>query len=122
MLAQLLEKHGIGARVLTHDAVGRRTIEQFPTEGVAMVCISYLDISGNPSHLRYLLKRLRQRLPQARLLVGLWPAGDQVLTDRDLRRALGSDDYVVSLKEAVEACLRAAHAEPPQALARSTTK
>ena len=36
-------------------------------EGVAMVCLCYLEIGGTPSHLRYLLRRLRQRLPACSL-------------------------------------------------------
>ncbi len=40
-----------------------------------MACISYLDISGSPAHLRYLMQRLRQRLPTGTpILVGLWPS------------------------------------------------
>jgi hypothetical protein len=73
-----------------------------------MVCISYLDIKGNPAHLRYLLKRLRQRVGEAPILVGLWPAEEPVLKDEKLRAAVGADHYVTSLREGVEACLEAA--------------
>jgi hypothetical protein len=108
MLAQLLEKHGLGARVVAHGAVSRAAIGALDLRGVTMVCVSYLDISGSPAHLRYLLRRLRERLPSARLLVGLWPAQDPILRDEAVRRAVGADDCVTTLHEAVEACLDAA--------------
>ena len=108
MLAQLLEKHGLGARSVPYEDVSRTNIGSLDVRGVAMVCISYLDISGNPAHLRYLLRRLRERLPQAPLLVGLWPAQDPILKDQGLQRAVGADYYVSTLREAVEACLEAA--------------
>jgi hypothetical protein len=108
MLAQLLRKHGVGARVVPHEAVSRSNIIGLDVKGVAMVCISYLDIKGNPAHLRYLLKRLRQRVGEAPILVGLWPAEEPVLKDEKLRAAIGADHYVTSLREGVEACLEAA--------------
>ena len=74
MLQQLLEKHGIGARVSDYRAASREAIGMLDVNGVAMVCVSYLDIAGTPSHLRYLMRRLRQRLPQALILIGLWTA------------------------------------------------
>jgi hypothetical protein len=73
-----------------------------------MVCISYLDITGSPSHLRYLLERLRRRAPGISILVGLWPVGEKVLTDAALGREVGADAYVSSLRDAVDACLRVA--------------
>jgi predicted PurR-regulated permease PerM len=109
MLAQLLEKHGLDARVVPHEAVSRSNILGLDMDGVAMVCLSYLEISGNPAHLRYLLKRLRQRLPSnAPVLVGLWPADDAILTDQELRAAVGADYYVTSLRDAVKACIEEA--------------
>ncbi len=110
MLAQLLAKHRLGARVVPHEAVSRSNMIGLDVTGVAMVCISYLEISGNPAHLRYLLRRLRQRLPNAPILVGLWPSDDAVLVDEALRQSIGADYYVTSLREAVEACLKAAYA------------
>ena len=73
-----------------------------------MICLSYLEISGSPAHLRYLLRRLRQRAPQAKILVGLWPAEDAVLSDEKMRTAIGADYYVSSLQQAVKRCLEAA--------------
>jgi predicted PurR-regulated permease PerM len=108
MLAQLLRKHGLGARVVPYDAVSRARIEAPGLPQAAMACLSYLDISGNPAHLRYLLQRLRGRLPGAALLVGLWPEQDPILSNRDLGRAVGADYYVSSLHDAVETCLAAA--------------
>lgn len=108
MLAQLLRKHGLGARVVPHHDVSRDRIGEVELAGVAMVCISYLDITGNPAHLRYLLERLKRRAPGVRVLVGLWPQGEKVLTDAAVGKQLGADVYVSSLREAVEACLGAA--------------
>jgi len=108
MLAQLLSKHGLCARVVPHEAVSRSNVIGLDVAGVAMVCISYLEISGNPAHLRYLLKRLRQRLPNAPILVGLWPAEDAVLGDPELRSMIGADYYVTSLRDGVAACIEAA--------------
>jgi predicted PurR-regulated permease PerM len=110
MLAQLLAKHQLGARVVPHQAVSRSNIIGLDVEEVAMVCVSYLEISGTPAHLRYLVKRLRQRLPKAPILVGLWPQEDAILADEAMRRAVGADHYVVSLREGVEACLKEAYA------------
>jgi predicted PurR-regulated permease PerM len=108
MLAQLLRKHGLGARVTPYQAVSREGIRDLDLAGVAMVCVSYLDISGNPAHLRYLLERLKRRAPGVPILVGLWPVGEKVLTDAALGREVGADVYVSSLRDGVEACLRIA--------------
>ena len=105
LLAQLLRKHGLGANVVRFDDASRGRIGNLDVADVAMVCVSYLEISGNPSHLRYLLERLRKRLPGKPLLVGLWPEQDAVLSNDQMRRTIGADFYVSSLHDAVESCL-----------------
>ena len=90
------------------EGLSRLEYRGYDSAGIAMICISYLDISGNPAHLRYLLRRLREHLPEARILVGLWPAHDPILRERDLRRAIGADYCVSTLRDAVDTCLRAA--------------
>ena len=75
-----------------------------------MVCISYLEISGSPSGLHYLVRRLRARLPEAKILVGLWPADGKDVDDDRIRNVVGADVYASNLKDAVTACVDAAHA------------
>ena len=107
MLAQLLGKHGLGADAVTHETVSRANIATLKPDGYAMVCISYLEISGTPSHLRLLIRRVRQRMPNAAILVGLWPAEVNADADEGLRASVGASHYVSSLREAVNACLEA---------------
>ncbi len=109
MLAQLLGKHGLGSRLVGYGEVSREAIETLDVSGVAMACVSYLDISGSPSHLRYLMQRLRQRLPQGtRSWSGLWPSEDSTLSDKAVQRAIGADYFTSSLAEAVTDCVEAA--------------
>ncbi len=109
MLAQLLGKHGLGARVEAYGAASRQSVGQLDVSGVAMVCISYLEIAGSPSGLHYLVRRLRARLPEAKILVGLWPTDGQDVEDDRIRNVVGADVYASNLKDAVDACVKAAH-------------
>jgi predicted PurR-regulated permease PerM len=106
MLAQLLVKHGLGAQSVPHNAVSRANIAALSQTGTAMVCISYLEISGSLSHLRLLVRRIRQRLPNAAIMVGLWPSEARADADQPLSTSVGADYYASSLREAVNACLR----------------
>ena len=108
MLAQLLRKHGFGTRVLSYQTVSRSRVRALETSGARMVCLTYLELGGSPAHLRHLLRRLRQRLPDRPVLVGLWPPGEAVLQDRPMQSALGADQVVSSLRAAVQGCLQAA--------------
>ncbi|HJU14882.1 MAG TPA: AI-2E family transporter, partial [Stellaceae bacterium] len=79
---------------------------------------SYISVGGSTARLRYLLRRLRDRQPAARLVLGLWPAQEPNPIDWDLRRSLGADLYVTSLREAVQACLAEAQGTPQPAQVR----
>ena len=109
MLAQLLGKHGLGARVAPYGAASRKAIVGLDVAGVAMVCISYLEISGSPAALHYLVRRLRQRIPGAQILIGLWPGEGKDMDDERIRTVVGADLYAANLREAVDACVKAAH-------------
>ncbi len=109
MLAQLMRKHGIGARVISHENVGRNALPAISREGVAMICVSYLEITGRQTHLRYLLRRLRAQVPGAIVTVGLWPADDPAMSDPAMRSITGADVFVSSLREAVELAIEASH-------------
>jgi predicted PurR-regulated permease PerM len=114
MLAQLLGKHGLGNRLIGYDEVGRDMVEHLDVSGVRMVCVSYLDISGTPAHLRYLVRRLHQRLPSGTpILVGLWPSEDPALKDKQVQTMVGADLFTSTLSDTVEACVHAAQEQTP---------
>jgi len=102
MLAQLLDKHGLHARVEGVEAIASTSIFHLETKGVAMVCVSYLD-AGSPAHMRYTIRRLRRRLTGTRVLLGCWMA------DADsLYQTAKPDVIAVTLRDAVRLCLEAA--------------
>jgi predicted PurR-regulated permease PerM len=101
MLVQLFEQLGIGGRLVRYRDVSRYGIEALEVSNVAMVCIAYLNINGSPAHLRYLVQRLRKRLPRIPILVGLWPHGD--ITE-ETRNAIGADYFASSFEEVLKCC------------------
>ncbi len=117
ILAQLLGKHGLGARVAAYEEASRDGIARLDVDSVAMVCISYLEISGSPAALHYLVRRLRQRFPGIPILVGLWPSEDAVLKDDRIRAVIGADYFTTSLREALETCVKVAHQKADAAVA-----
>ncbi|MGF6770854.1 putative PurR-regulated permease PerM [Paraburkholderia sp. GAS199] len=106
ILLQVLGKHGFEARALPHEAASRASIENLDASDVGIVCIFYLQIDGIPSHLRYLVKRLRARLPHASIVVGLWVAQDTDKWSTDLQTAIGAEVYASSLQDMLHACQR----------------
>jgi predicted PurR-regulated permease PerM len=106
ILLQLLGKHGFAARSLPHEAASRASIDTLDADDVGIVCIFYLQIDGIPSHLRYLVRRIRARLPKASIVVGLWAAEDTEKWSADLQSAIGAASYATSLQEVLAACRR----------------
>lgn len=102
MLVQLLGQRGVAACVLNSKAVSRATIASLDLIGIDVIAISYLQLEGSPAHLRYLVRRLRGRAPDARIVVGLWPQGKAALSDAATQQALGADTYVGSLAAAID--------------------
>src|SRR6266446_6840230 len=64
MLAQLLKKHGIGARVVPSEAVSVANLVRLEVTGAQVACLSYLK-PGNFTNARYLVRRLRRRRPRS---------------------------------------------------------
>jgi hypothetical protein len=104
ILLQLLGKHGFPTKALPHEATSRASIESLDAADVSVVCVLYLQLDGMPSHLRYLIKRIRARLPDATIVVGLW--NPEETGNAELRNAIGTASYVTSLREMLAACGR----------------
>ncbi len=112
MLAQLLRKHGFATRLVPHAATSRTGIATLDLTDVRMICISYLEIVGHPTHLRYLLRRLRLRDAAVPILVGLWPMEDPFLSNEEMRAMMGASAYVTSLRDAVIHCVEICSESP----------
>lgn len=102
MLTQLLGQQGVHAKRIPNTAVSRDAVQTLDLTGIDVIAISYLEVTGSPAQLRYLVRRLRARAPNARIVVGLWPQGEASLSDAAIQQALGADRYVSSLHDAVE--------------------
>jgi len=118
MLAQLLEMHGIGARVVPREAVSARHLDQLDVTGVQMACLCYLE-PGTFANARYLVRRLRRRLPKAKIMAGFWTLTTQQAEERDALAATGVDLVVNLTQKAVEHIVLAAK-EIPIALSTGT--
>jgi predicted PurR-regulated permease PerM len=103
MLAQLLARRGLNARVTPYASVSRGGIGALDVEGVAIVCLMQLDVSS-ASYLRYVVRRLRQRVPSVPIVVGLMPRDASPAA----APAIGADVTAATLAEAVEACVTTA--------------
>jgi hypothetical protein len=115
MLEQLLRRSGVVTRIIPYRSVSREALAALDLSNVSVIALTYLDLSGSPAHLRYLIARLRQRAPGASIILGLWP-GESELADPAIQKVVGADRYVASLREAVEVTRAAVGAQPgPQA-------
>jgi hypothetical protein len=72
-----------------------------------MACLSYLE-PGSFTNPRYLVRRLRRRLPQAKIVDGFWTLTAQEVEERDALAATRADCVVTSLRQAVEQVVSAA--------------
>ncbi|HEY7581633.1 MAG TPA: AI-2E family transporter [Acetobacteraceae bacterium] len=108
MFAHLLRLHGADVGLVSHAAVSRARIGALETRDVGLVCLSYLDINGSPAHLRFLVRRIRERLPGVSVIIGFWAADDPFLRNQAARREAGADYYVSTLQEALSACVEVA--------------
>jgi predicted PurR-regulated permease PerM len=109
ILVQLLGKHGFTGRLVTYDEVSREKIATLDIANVAIACVSFLDISGSPAHLRYLIQRLRHRLPKdVEIIVGIWPSDEAAQRDDAVRTAIDATRLTGSLEGTVSLCVQAA--------------
>lgn len=104
LLAHLLERQGIGARIASFDAVSPIAIQDLVCDGVRVVCVSYLE-PGSPKNARYLARRLRKRLPGLPLIAGFWSVIEDDTQYLDSFEATECDFLANNLRQAVEQVL-----------------
>jgi predicted PurR-regulated permease PerM len=109
MFAQLCNVHGLAARVEGPEALSTANIFRLETSGVALVCLSYLGVT-NPAHMRYAVRRLRRKLPLARIMVGCWV--EDTAAAEQFQETAKADFVAPSLREATRICVALARATP----------
>ncbi|MEY9422061.1 putative PurR-regulated permease PerM [Bradyrhizobium japonicum] len=107
MFAQLCNVHGLQTRIEGPDALSTSNILRLQTEGVSMVCLSYLNAS-NPAQVRYAVRRLRRKLPRASILVGLWSGTGDSQRAVSVKESSKADVLASTLREATRVCIEAA--------------
>jgi hypothetical protein len=63
------------------------------------------------THARYLVRRLRRRLPNVKIQLGLWTLSDEQARNLDALRETGADIVVTSLGQALSEVDKAAREE-----------
>ncbi len=109
MLAHLLRQAGLRVRVAPHTATSRARVAAIDPHEVAMVALCYLDLSATPAHLRFLLRRLRHRLPGRPIVVGLVPRDEPAAEVARLLSTVGADHAAATLEDLATACSELAH-------------
>jgi predicted PurR-regulated permease PerM len=107
MFAQLCKAHGLSARVEGPDTLSTANIFRLQTTGVALVCLCYVAAT-NPAHMRYAVRRLRRKLPQARIMVACWADAATAEIEANAK----ADFFASTLREATQICVASAVPEP----------
>ena len=101
ILAQLLEREHVTARVLGPDSLSFSGMSRVNPDGVEALCIFYLG-RQSLAVVRYSVRRLRKRFPGVPIAVCLWGSVDLVPTVE----AAQADATINSLRAAVAFCAK----------------
>jgi hypothetical protein len=122
MLAQLLNKRGIGARALPSGVLAEDSLDEVRKEKAKVACVSAVPPFGY-MHARYLCRRVRAQFRDVKLV-------GAILTERDSEEikqrqpAILADQVAASLKEGlaqIAALINAPAALPPQPTLRPSS-
>ncbi len=114
MLAQLLERCGAEVRTLPHEALQTAALRGVDLGAPAAIVLSYLN-ADSLAHARFLIRRLKRRLPGTRTVVGFWTFSASDADRRDPLEATRADSFAMSLAEALEAIAGCRSSALPQA-------
>jgi hypothetical protein len=103
MVAQLVERQGIGARAEQADALSMARVFSLDTKEVALVCLCYVE-NATSAQVRYAVRRLRRKAPNAFILVAL-VGGTDNLDEQAVREFANVELVKRSLADTVEKIL-----------------
>ena len=106
MLVHLLEKHGLAAQSQPFADVAIAKAVKIDATDAPLVCLSYFGTGANPAHVRYLIRRLKRRMPKTKFLAGYWLLGTDAQKSEDWKTAVGAEFVATSLADAVAISVR----------------
>lgn len=99
MLAHALAMEGIAATTRREGIATARYVAKLDLDGIDIVCLSYF--SREPARsIKAFCRRLRNRWPGRRIVLALWNP-PQALLEPEAVKALGADEVVATVQEAV---------------------
>jgi predicted PurR-regulated permease PerM len=123
LLAHLLEKHGVGAWVQPFAEVATPKTLRIAATNVPVVFLSYFGTESKPAPVRYLVRRLKRLMPEAKFMVGFWMLADDRKKVEEWTKAVSADYGVTSLREALAVIVaEAGGAGAPAVLEQATAE
>jgi predicted PurR-regulated permease PerM len=98
LVGDMLAKYGLGARLISADQASAAQIGELDTEGVRLVCVSYLE-PGTFKNARYQVRRLRKTIPGVPVIALFWGLSDDNSRYLDSIEATECDIVTTGLKE-----------------------
>jgi hypothetical protein len=117
-LAQLIRRRGIGARAKEADALSTSKIFALETKEAKLVCLCYLE-NATPAQIRYAVRRVRRKAPDAFILVSLLNESDKIDETKTVELSPGTELVKGSLTDTVQRILDLANSKT---LARSLSE
>lgn len=108
LLADLLNKHGIGVRVLPSESLA--TPQRLETEDrrPELLILSFLDADLSVAQARFAVRRLRRRVPEVPLIAAFWSDVDNDARLSGLCAEVRAETCAASLPQALGFCLERA--------------
>jgi len=105
LLADVLKKRGVTPSVVPYEQTRRAANSTALGTDARIICISSFEGSQSGSlSVRYLIRRWRRVLPNARFLACFWQPDQDEGKLEELRKKVGADLIATSLKDAAEIC------------------
>jgi len=101
MLGQLMRLAGYTLEVVSADKLTAEVIGHLEEEVPALVVIGSLP-PGGLAHVRYLCKRIRQRAPELKILVGRWGERSKIESVESRLLAVGADKVAWTLQDSLD--------------------
>ena len=101
MMAQMLEHHGYCSEYVSVEKLASEYIELVEKKKVQVVVVSALPPAA-VTHARYIVKRLRGKFPELKIIVGLWTMTGQIERAKQRLESAGTTLVVGSIAGALE--------------------